>query len=179
MSGTASDTQIPHNTDLDGNLVETLRKKLTTAELQRTELDAKIGGLEKQLALLREAREREAVELSTQVTELETKLQDLLGDRELEAEKRASEAEERLRDKDAEWERLVRTVVAQVQEQDLADKEQLLRLEQRRGCTRSATIAWERTREIACSELELLRCNKRFVEVTLAGLDVTMQQLRQ
>ena len=128
---------------------------------------------------LREAREREAAELSTQVTDLEARVQELLCDREQEAERRASEIEGRLRDKDAEWERLVMTAVAQVQEQDMADRERLLRLEQRRGSIRSAAMAWESARGIACNELELLRCNKRFVEVTLAGLDVIMQQLRQ
>ena len=174
----AGDSQTPRNTDLDGNLVETLKRKLATAETQRTERDAKIESLEKQLTSLREAREREAAELSTQVTDLETKLQELLGDREQEAERRASEIEGRLRDKDAEWERLVMIAIAQVQEQDRADQERLSRLEQRRGNIRSAAMAWESARKIACSELELLRCNKRFVEVTLAGLDATMQQLR-
>jgi chromosome segregation ATPase len=160
-------------------VVEALSKKLVAAENQCKARDAKIESLGAQLSLLREAREREAAELSMQVTDLEAKLKELLCDREQEVETRASEIEGRLRQKDVEWEQLVTTAVAQVQERDRADQERISNMKQRQGSIHSAIAAWENAKEIACSELELLRCNKHFLEVTLAGLDVSVHQLRK
>ncbi|KAF8592059.1 hypothetical protein K439DRAFT_1626558 [Ramaria rubella] len=162
----------------DRSAVEFLQMQLTAAENQRAERDTKIEALEKQLTMSREAREREAAELSTQVTDLEERLQELLNDREREAEKRASDLEERLRDKDTEWERNVAVAIAQVHQQSQADQDRLLNLERRKASIRSAASAWECAQEVACSELELIRANRRFVEVTLAGLDASMAQLR-
>lgn len=173
------DSQTSAITDSDGSLVESLKRKLSAAEGQRTERDAKIDGLEKQLTSLQGAREREAAELSAQVTDLEVKLQGLLDDHEREAERRASETEGRVREKDAEWERRVVTAIAQVHERELANQEHLLNVERRRASIRSAAAAWESAREIACGELEFLRCNRRFIDVILSGLDVSIQQMRQ
>jgi len=89
------------------------------------------------------------------------------------------ELEERLRDKDAELERQVAAAVSEVQEQSVADQERLLSMERRKWCIRSTASAWECAKEVAYGELELVRSNRHFVEVTLAGLDASMQQLRQ
>ena len=172
----SSDSQT--RTVSDGGLVEILKRKLEAAEGKRAERDARIESLEKQLISLGEAREREAAELSTQVSNLEVRVQELLDDHERDSERRTSEIEERLRDKDVECDHRVVAAVAELQAQYQANQERLVSVEQRKGSMRSAAVAWKSVRDIACSELELVRYNRRFVEVTLAGLDASMGQLR-
>jgi len=159
--------------------VDLLKMQLAFAEGQRSERDARIEYLESQLVSSREAREREASELSTQVSDLEEQLKELLGDRERETGRRIDELEARLQDKDVEWECEIAAAVSRVEAQSVTDRERLLSIERRKWRVRSATMAWECAKETACNELELIRSNRRFVEVILAGLDVAIPQLRQ
>ena len=159
--------------------VEFLKTQLGFAESQRCERDERIEYLERQLVSSREAREKEAAELATQVSDLEEQLKELLGDRERETGRRVEELEARLRDKDVEWGREIAAAVSQAQAQCVIDRERLLSMERRKWRIQTSTLAWGCAQETASNELELVRANRLFVEIALAGLDVSIQQLRQ
>ncbi|KAF8527996.1 hypothetical protein BU17DRAFT_61340 [Hysterangium stoloniferum] len=154
------------------------KAQFTSAEEEQLERDRRIEDLEKQLTLSRESHKRETTELSTQLTNLERRLHEVLMERDLETAARVEEFETRLQTQDAEWTQQITLTVAQVQELGAITQRRMLSIERRKHGIGNASAAWDHAREVASSELALLQSSKQFVAITLAGLEMSMEHLR-
>ncbi|TBU64721.1 hypothetical protein BD310DRAFT_913190 [Dichomitus squalens] len=176
------DNMKPEQAQADSAALTLLRLQLAAAENRAQERLAQMQSLEEQLHHAKEARMRDAQELSRQISELEEQVH---GNLAIESQRTEQIAvlEEMLRDAQVAHEQSVKDVARRAEDAMCASRAAALQVRQVQAraeissAASEARSAWYCVRETAESELELVRANREMLGLLLAGLEHTLGQL--
>lgn len=164
----------------DGASTTLLRLQLASAETKARDRLAEIESLESQLQTAKAARLRDTEELARQVSELE---QQIHGNLHVDVERMEyiTSLEGQIRQAQTVREQAIQEALEQMQQRAsvahfTAMREQQLKLNTV-SCAGSAAEAWSAVRDVADGELELVHANRDMLDVLLAGLNQSYQQL--
>jgi hypothetical protein len=169
---------------VDAAIVTLLRLQLASAENTAKERLFRLQSMEEEIHNLKEARLREAEELTQQVAYLEDQMRGNIEARERSDEERAAytaSLEDHLRQAQAFRDQAVEEAVAKTQESARLSRDAALRSRHQKwegACAaRVAATEWTSVRDLAESELSIVKGDREILLVLLAELDHAQRQI--